>query len=552
MIRELLRSIDKKEWYFVIGIIAFIILLTSLPYIYGWSQTPAGHIYTGLHSLTPGDVHVYLSYIEQTRQGHWVYEDLYTSDPQARIMFNGFWFLVGLLGKLTDWSNNIVFHTARIILIPLLVIIFYLLASYFWKEVKWRRVCFVFLCFASGVGGMLSIFMPDDAHAGNWYNWPLDLWAPESNNLLTMLQSPHLIASTSLIILILFLFFLSLEKDRLRYSVGAGILSLCLFQFHPFHIPTILVVSGVYVLVQFIRYKKILINYVKHFLVLMMIALPSIFYYFMLERYDFVTQIRTWQNICLTPSWWMIMISYGFILLLAVYGVYKIVRLKGISNRNLFITIWLVVQMVLIYSPFPFQRRMTQGLQISMIILGVMGLRYLYKYLEVKMSKSKFDFWVNNKYLFVILFVLIFTSSNVYNWVREIVVFTGNYPQLYITADKMAGYNWLRQQTGENEVILSDLYNGNLIPGKTGRKVFIGHTVETLFFQSKLNQMNWFYATDQLDYKKQIFLKESNINYVFFSQSEDELGEFEPDDKDYLKKVFEQGDVKIYSIVYDL
>ncbi len=555
MIRNLIKSIDKKEWRFILIITIFIILLTTLPYLYGWYQTPPNHTYTGLHSLTPGDVHVYFSWMEQVKQGHFIFEDLYTSEPQGRVLLNSFWSLQGLIAKYTGLSNYLVFQLSRIILIPFFLFILYLISVYFWTDKLWRKISFLFFSFASGLGVTISAFLSDNIYNKGWYNWPLDMWAPEGNNLLTMFQSPHLILSTALLILILFLTFFAFEKDKLKYSVTAGILALILFQFHPFHVPTIFGVLSVYILIQilinlkdFKHKKEIWFSYLKHFLILIVLSFPSIFYWSLLQQYDFVTQLRTYQNICLTPSLWVTIMSYGFIIFLALYASYRLIKTKKITNQKLFIIIWFITQFLLLYSPLPFQRRIMQGLQIPMIILCVIGLHFLYQYLKIKLPPKKFNFFINNKWLLIILFILLFTPSHIYNWIREIAVFAEVYPQLYVHNDKVAGYQWLKQNTPEGTVILTDLYNGNLIPGRIGRKVFIGHGVETLFFDSKVYKMAWFYAINNLDDKKQRFLKNNNIDYVFYSNNEDHLGAFQPQDKDYLKKVFDQGEAQIYKV----
>ncbi len=556
MFKKLLNSIDKKEWRLVILMSIFVVLITTLPYVYGWHQTPANRTYTGLHSLTPGDVHVYFSWMEQVKQGHFISKDLYTNEPQARVLLNSFWSVEGLIAKYTHLSNNLVFQLSRIILIPLFLNLLYLLSAFVFQEKLWRKVSFIFLSLASGWGFLISIFLPNSVYAKGWYNWPLDLWAPESNNLLTMFQSPHLILSTSFIILILILSWWAIETDRYQYSLLAGLIALAEFQFHPFHAPTIFGVLAGYFLAQLIvGWKKIkttkeyLFKVVKHSLVILLVSLPSIIYWLALELTDMVTQIRTYQNVCLTPPLWITLISYGLLMPLAGWAIYKFYRADNrADNLKIFFVSWLVVQFALLYAPLAFQRRLMQGLQIPMIILAVWGLKYIYESLQKKLKPRQFSFYVLNKPLMIMLFIFIFTGSNLYNWIREMAVFAKSYRQLYIDNDVVAGYNWLKNNTPPTTIILSDLYNGNLIPGRIGRFVYVGHGVETLFFESKLARMAWFFSTNRFDNKKIKFLKHNRINYVFYSPNEKGIGKFNPDEKPYLKKVFQQGNTSIYQV----
>ncbi|HRY63639.1 MAG TPA: hypothetical protein P5267_03510, partial [Patescibacteria group bacterium] len=533
MLRDLIKSISRKEWWLLAAVAIFVILLTSAPYFYGWSQTPTGSAYTGLHSLTPGDVHVYYSYLEQARQGHWLFLDLYSSEPQAHLIFNPFWLTVGLLAKLFSLSNFLVFQLARIIFIPFLLFVLYLLSAYFFTNKNWRRLCFIFLTFASGWGAIFSPFLEKNIYRQGWYDWPLDLWAAENNNLLTMLQSPHLILSTALIILVMFFFFFALEHQKIKYSLASGALASLLFSFHPFHIPTLIGIMAVYLVIHFILNKKIHLDYLKHFIIVCALASPPVLYYFYLASFDFFTRFRTAQNICLSPSLWVTLISYGFIFVLALYAIYQLCRRRHWSNRYIFLVVWLIVQFLFLYSPLPWQRRMMQGLQIPMGILAVVGLRYFYQYLRQKISPRQFDFFINNPSLAVIVFLVIFCPSQFFNWVREFSLFQDeNYiEQLYPANDKLAAYQWLKLNMNENDVVLSELANGNFIPGLTGRKVFAGHGVETLFFDSKVGEVVWFFKTNTVDDKKQVFLKNNHITHVFFSDKEAELGDFQPAEK---------------------
>ncbi len=546
MIIGLIKAITKKEWRFLFAISLLIIIITTLPYIYGWQQAPDGYVYTGLHSLTPGDIHVYFSYMEQARQGNFVFEDLYTGESQSRSMVNSFWLAQGLVGKYTGLSNLMVFQLTRIIFIPLFVFVLYLLSSLFWKKEEWRKISLIFMCFASGFGVPISLFLTNSVYVKGWYNWPLDLWAPEANNLLTMFQSPHLILASTLIVLIFLFSYFAFLKNSWRYSIWAGVMSLVLFQFHPFHVPTIFGVLGVYIGVQSILKRRILYRYLKHFFVIFILSLPSLIYYVILIKYDFVTQIRVLQNICLTPSLWVTIGSYGFVLFLAFIAVYYIVKRKEAGERQVFLITWFIVQSILIFSPFNFQRRMIQGLSMPIALLAVAGVWYLYG----RFFQSGKLYWLaSNKYLLLFLFIFLFTPSHMYNWTRETMLFKDIYPYYYISQEKVEAYEWLSENMDQDDVIISDLYNGNFIPGQSGRKVFIGHAVETLFYESKLDQMEWFYKSDSADNMKLKFLRKEGIDYVFYGLGEKDFGNFNPMEKDYLNLVYNNVEIQVFQVL---
>ena len=45
------------------------------------------------------------------------------------------------------------------------------------------------------------------------------------------------------------------------------------------------------------------------------------------------------------------------------------------------------------------------------------------------------------------------------------------------------------------------------------------------------------------------FLKNSRIDYIFYSNLEQKIGTFNPDEKEYLKKVYDNGKVQIYKVL---
>lgn len=87
---------------------------------------------------------------------------------------------------------------------------------------------------------------------------------------------------------------------------------------------------------------------------------------------------------------------------------------------------------------------------------------------------------------------------------------------------------------------------GNVIAGFSGRTVFIGHPVETSGFTQKMIDVNWFFQENNGDNEKKEFLRKNNVNYIYFSDEEKQMGSFTPGEKDYLKKIFENNETEIY------
>lgn len=546
--KEIIKSIEKKEWIFVLGIAILLIIITTAPTIYGFLVKTEDKFFPALHSIGPGDYNVYYSYIEQVRGGNLLFKDIFTSEEHSPFLFNPLWLLIGLTGKFFNLSNIITFQFSRILLIFPFLFVLYLLISLFIKEKILRRLCFIFSIFASGLGSFfVSLIKYTYQNNLELEVYPMDLWVSESYNFLTLYHSAHFIMATLLIILIFLLMFLSFQKNNFHYTIWAGLLALFLFFFHPFHLPTIFFILFVYIFVASFQKWKIRWDYIKKFIVFLLISLPAIIYQFLLLIYNPVAIGRASQNTCLTTTFWVTLISYGLLTPFAIWGVIK----KQKNNGYKFLLTWLIVHSLLIFSPFQFQRRLTQGLQIPLTIFAFWGLYYFYEYLKRKYSGFKLSHYYPLISLFLIIF---FTFSNLYVLAQDLSFYTyseyRNWPH-YIYLDKEYGeaFFWLKNNLGDQDIVLSDTVTGSFIAGFSGKKIYIGHWVETLEWQEKLKTTKWFFREDSEDEKKIDFLRKERITYLFYSQFEDEKGDFEPRDKDFLKLVFAQGKVLIYQVL---
>ena len=565
-----LRETIKKEWKFVIITALIIVIITSLPHIFGYLNAKNKY-YTAIQALNPHDPFVYYSYIQQAKDGHWLFKDLYTSEPQQRMIFNPLWLWVGLFGKIFSLSNVLAFQLSRIILILVFIVLAYLFISYFFENRQKRKVCLILLIFSSGLGAwmepLLRARIPDLLKIGYLY-LPPDIWVAESNTFLTLYNTPHFIASLSLIILIFSLMLLSFKNGKIKYSIFAGVAALALFFFHPYHLPLIFLVLGIYILVIFIKNKRIIWQWIKYYLILLLFSLPAILYHFRMLDSDPLGRQRAIQNLCITPPLWLVLAGYGFLIIFAPAGIYFLLKNKKLDDKYIFIITWLIVQFLIIYFPINFQRRFIEGLHVPLVVLTTIGLSSLYRCLQKKLP-SKLSFFLNNKTLAVILFVILFCTSNLCILTSDLTLYYkfSRLPEspifsIYPSKETMESIKWLKENTSENSIILANTPSLNeLVPAFSGRIVYIGHWGETLFLKEKLEKFSWFLTGEEDDIEKYKFLQKNRIDYLFWSKengytnylvdsNEKKLGfkKFIPEKKDYLERIFEKGKIAIYRV----
>ncbi|MFH1367448.1 MAG: hypothetical protein ABIH38_05735 [Patescibacteria group bacterium] len=546
--KEIFSRINKKEWIFALGIAIILILVTSLPTLYGYLVKPADKFFPALHSQGPGDYNVYYSYIEQVKQGHLLFSDLYTSESHQPFLFNPFWLIIGLFGRFFHLSNILTFQLARIIFIFPFVFALYLITSYFFNEKRLRRYAFLFSIFASGFGGYSIAIVKKIMGTGlNLHYYPMDLWVSEANNFLTIFHSPHFMAATTLIIFVLLFLFLSFTKNNWRYTFWSGFLGLSLIFFHPFHLPNIFLVPLVYIVVVSLREKKIKWSYVFKLVAFVLLIMPAVIYQFMLVIYNPIAAGRADQNICLIVDWGIFLISYGFLLPLAFLGLFS----RPKEEKYLFIFIWLFVQLALIFSPLTFQRRLTQGWQIPLTFFSIWGLVMIFR--KIGKKWPNINFFANKIYIGVIL-AFCFCFSQLYVLAENFSLYTDKiyreWPHyVYLDISYKQGFDWLKNNLTANDVILSSTTTGSFIPAFSGLRIYIGHNMETLKWSQKVYEVNQFFSLDLDDSQRREFLEKKNITYIYYSEFEKNLGDFRPQGKNYLESVFQKGELIIYRVI---
>jgi len=552
---ELIKSISPKEWQFVFVLTVIIIVLTSLPYLVGYLKAPNGMMYNGLHALSPGDIPVYYSYINQVASGQFLVKDLFTSELQPFGTFNIWWTIVGLGVRFFHLPIILVFQLFRILMIPVFIFVAYLFISYIFPQALKRKICLIFLFFASGIGfyfagPVFNLGLADTSI----YRWPIDLWIPEANTFNTLYQTSHFIASITLMLLIFLLMLLAFERKRLSYVLLSGILAVVYFNFHPYYIPVIFGALGLYLFVLMLKAKRFLWREAMYLVLVFLISSPSIFYHFWLIQNSEVIAQRAGQNVTFISPPIFVLAGYGWLWLGLILGVVFLRRNRKFSNPFIFLLIWLLVNLALIYSPLPFHSRYTQGLHVILVIFTVAGLFYLRDYLAVKLKPNQFDFLVENPFLLVILFVVLFGPSTLFNLYRDLYFFAAQPKEVkekfYLSQEVVLAINWLQNQP-PGQVVLAGEMPAKFIPGFSGQSVYLAHLHETLFYEAKLPYLIWFFKDNNQDQAKKEFLSKRDINYVFYSDYEKALGSFNPATKDYLRLVFNSGKVQIYQVIKD-
>ncbi|OWK27152.1 MAG: hypothetical protein US76_01060 [Parcubacteria group bacterium GW2011_GWA2_38_13b] len=545
----------KQNKKFLILLIVALEAVVILPTLFGFLKTPDGYYYNGIHNLTPGDFHLYLSYFEQARQGSLFFKDLYTGEEQTPSLFNPFFLFFGLIGKIFKLSNITALLIAKIVIIPVFISVLFSFFRHIFEKKLPLYLAMLFALFSSGLGVFIAPFISSYATSGGYIHRPMDLWLPEFNIFLTIYHNPLYAAALTLILLTFIFFIKAINENKIKWSIVSGFCALALFSIHPYHIPTIYGIPAIFIAALMIVKRRIIFAHLKHWGVLFLISAPSMLYQVVLVFTDFIMYGR-YNGTGGPPTFlWLTILSYGLLFFLAIpsfLGFSKKFILQNPNNEKnktdiwlLFAALWFIGGLLAVYFPLlNHTRRLTLGLQIPLVIFSIMTLLNAKKTLWYKKIEN-----IANVIFFLPLFFIFFLGASTLNAVyADINLYKNLRAEIYIPLEIYNGINWLKGNTEKEIVVLTDLFHGNIIPGIAGQTVYIGHNSETISYDIKEKLLNWFFSENHAEERERKFLKDRGITHIFYTENLKKSGGWRPENKTYLLKVFENGKAAIYKV----
>jgi hypothetical protein len=540
------RGISRAEYKILCLVAMALIIVAVAPYVVGYFKTPSGQVFLGTSPFNIADQPVYYTYIEQVKSGSFTNFDFFTPEKQGRGIFQVSWFVPGVLARVFDFSPIAAYHIWRIFLIPILIFILYLFISLFFAEKFLRFTAFLLALFGSGWGVYALAFLSDKFYSLPKF-LPLDVWVPESNTFLSLMLTPHFVLSLIFLLLVFYFWILFIKTSKIIFSVISGFVAVIFFSFHPYFVPLVYLVLGLQAVLIIWQERKVFTPKILGLIIVFALSFPSVLYHFYLLASDYVLRMRGLEMLesNFMPTIFAMLVGYGIFGIIAVFGAAK--NFKNISKQEwLFAYLWLFSNVILFFLPFAFPRRLTEGFQIPLALFSAVFIVFIFKKIAANYSRKRLV-------VLIVFAVLILMPTTVFNFSRFFTVYFfpgAEEPFFYRQRGEIEAMGWLRQNTPSGTVILAAPWNGNLIPAFSQRKVFFGHMDETLFAAFRKAEADWFFKDNSNDVLKKEFLKREGVGYVFWSEKEDFLGTFKPDEKDFLKLIYQNDKARIYKTVF--
>jgi hypothetical protein len=548
------KRISRQEWYFVWAIIVAVLVLTSLPYLYGYLSSPLDRRFMGLMLDIP-DHGQYLSWWRGFQSSLLVSNRL-TPEPNQPVFFNLLWWALAQVSRWTGLGYAPVYQAFRWIAGSSFLWAVYRLITQLLPEVRQRRTAFLLVTFSSGLGWVLVVLKYTLTKGELLF--PLDVYIAEGNSFLCILGYPHFAFAAAFIALTFEFIWRGWKEAQTRYMVIAGVLALLLGWMHAYDLLLIYGITGTFALLVWWKRRAFPWRLFWGGVIVSGLSCSGAIYSVILTTVD-----PLWEEVLAqfanadvyTPSPPHMVILFGFSLILAVATWIGLAWQRQWSEENLFVMGWFLAGAVLNYIPTDFQIHMLNSWQIPMMILVTKG---LYEFIVPVIAQWKFrvqgsEFRIGDraKHLVVVAFVLAVLPTNVYLWAWRFVDLARHDYPFYLHRDDVAALDWLRGNTSPDDVVLCSLTVGQYVPAVSGNTAFLAHWAQTVDFYDKRDRVARFFDATASDEERAETLHTFGVDYVLHGPAERELGDYDPAVASWLALTFSMPQVDVYRVKGD-
>lgn len=492
-------------------------LFAQLPNIYAWMHTPEGLWFSGFNSyFSPVDINSYFATMRQGFNGSWLWQNRYTAEASSSypLVFI-FYLFLGHLARGLHLSISLVFHLASFVLSIIFLLAVYVFVAHFVAEKHLRTFCFILISLGGGLGWAALGISPDVTHR-EWTVFPT-------------LTLPHFVLEQILFVLTLLWGFLGVSRKNLYAAGFSAVSGGLLATVHPYALVVADVVLGGYLVLSGIL-RGSFWEKVKHLLPLFAASVLSLAFYVDLFylRADLVMREWVRQNVIPSPPFYLVLLSYGLLSLLALFGLRYLWQKR--DEKSLFLISWFILHLSIIYLPVDFQLLMIKGFFVVLGLVAVLGI----KKLNLLRAEN----------LLLILFFSVLSTLMLQ--AAHLVGLEERGRLVYLSVEEKAALEWIEGSVPEDSLFLSEYVTGNFLPARTDARSYFGHGIFTTSFKSKDKIVERFFGGKMTRSEGRAFLKSAGIDYIFYGPDEQDLGSFEMFEDSFFSNVYQNEKVIIY------
>ncbi len=507
------KTAQRESWSYLVLII-LLLIVSSIPVITGSLLSTDKLRFMGFVQNV-WDQLGYFAYLQQVKDGHLLFSNLYTPEHTDPILFNPFFLIIGLLGIKTGFP--FIYQASRLVFGFLTLWLLLKLVRTATNDVRERRFAFLLAATGGGFAWVAWVISDYPLGAGLIYLHSLcpDLWFTEAYTFFSLWNFPHFMCALSLQTAIYILLLRHSSSGNGWHLAAAGGLTALLASIHPFDFITIYGIFTIYTVFLVILRRVTIKNAVKSWAIFVVTSIaPMLYQAWFLFFHPVLT--RVWIFNLETPGMIQLYLSYGFSAILATVYIAAFLKdrsWKSATFTELLFFSCILFHCIIIYLPVPHARRFIQGLQIP---LGILGGIALSRYCIVPLEKRS-----QLLARCVAILILLFSVSSAFipMGVSTSVLYLRKSPE-YLKINELEALTWLAGKRPSG-VVLSSPFYGMWIPGLAGCQVYQGHWSMTNDIKKKREDYGRFIEAFNNGDKEAVaaFLKKWQIHYFFVLRS---------------------------------
>jgi hypothetical protein len=555
----------------LVGFVIALVLVTGVPYVYGYISAPEGREFQGIVFNVPDTVQ-YWSWMRDHHTALMVPNRM-TPEANDPALFNMLWLGLGRIQVVTGWNEATINQLLRVVGGGGFLFVLWWFVGLLVIDRRARWTAYLIATLGGGLGWIWVV----DKYINRLSDvrFPLDLYVVEPNTFFALLTLPHFLVAAALL-LITFGTFLIAERrnDDWHYYGLSTLFALLLGLQHAYDLLIIYFVLGVYVLLQFIQARRILWGRFWGLAAVGFLSFPPAGYFTYITTHN-----PLWREVLaqfdnagvFTPNLLHINILLGipFIITL-IYGVQRLVKLtrrgnttahaqsadaqSTILNSHL-VWVWAIIGFALLYIPADFQIHMLNPYQVPIALLATQALwrwtagRQTTTDDRRPSNRPNWRMIFSSRQTMIVLFILAVLPTNLYLWSWRMIDLRRAEPPFYLSTDEVKTLQWLDANDAESLVVFSGMEVGQYVPALTGHRAFLSHWAQTINFFGKRDAVKIFFDAATPIEQRHAMLEKYDVRYVVYGPEERAFGGFNPADDPLLREVFTTPQVTVFEVV---
>jgi hypothetical protein len=526
----MLMRLTRKDFTLFLAAATLIMLWSSIPNWAGYAAQNDQVAFAGTY-FDPADYAVHIDMMRSGMNGAWGYNLRFTTEPHTTAYIRMFYIILGEINRPFGIDPNIVFQIARWLFGYTALFSIYLLTKRTFKDARAQWLAFFLAILGAGLGWLQIIF--------NWVPGkitPVDLWLIDAYVMFSISLFPHFAFTLTLMFLAFMLYLDFLDSGGWPRIVGI-ILAAILVQFvNPIAFAVVDMALASSTFAHWLKNKKINVREIQTLALIAIAQLPLLAYNFLLLSRDPIWSQFTAQNLTLSPPPIYYLWGFGLFWPFALIAAFHAIREKNIILLSSLA--WIIAAFALAYAPFGIQRRFLLGVTIPFSLLAAKGIQVVLDYLAQKNP------WFARRVPGLTLIFLLLTSVTTFILAPDFSFYLQSHPENYYYPRQLnATFSWISANTRPDDFILSTEHTGQLAAQFTGRRVFIGHEMETLNYAAKEVEVENFYQGKL----PSDWINQYPIKWVIYGPYEQMIApNFKPTSN--LELVFQSDSVQIYEV----